>query len=299
MNPMQNKGAGFHAFITKLGPHAVQFGYIVLANLCYVSAVQLFFLDNNIAAGGFAGIATVLNHIFPVSVGVFTFLMNIPLVLVSFKVFGLSYTIKIFVCNVIYTLLDWIIAPIPVVTHDRFAAAVFGGVLYALGSVFIINGKTSGGGSDLLARLLLTKFRNLSLGKMFLLVDGAVVIFAILVYRDIESGVYAITAIAVCSYLTDQIVSGFNVADICYIVTNLDPGPMGAEIMEKMEVGVTLQRGEGMYAKTPRNVLMVVVRPKEIHRLKEIVVAHDPDAFVVVAWASEVMGGGFRNRANF
>ncbi|MDR1136646.1 MAG: YitT family protein [Clostridiales Family XIII bacterium] len=269
--------------------------FLLFGNVCYVLAVQLFFAGNNIAAGGFAGIATVINYIVPISIGNLVLLMNIPLIIVSFFVFGWKYSLKILLAITTYAGLFQLVHTLPLATDDRFAACIFGGVLYAIGAVFILYARTSAGGTDLVARLLLRKFKHLSLGKMFLCVDGCVVIFAVIVYRNIESGVYAIAAIFVCSFLTDHIISGFDNADICYIVTVLDPMPMSKAIMEELEVGVTQQDATGMYSGETKHMLMVVVRPREIHHLKRIVTDHDPNAFVVIAWANEVRGGGFDN----
>jgi len=268
--------------------------YLIAGTLCYAAAMRLFFVDNRIAAGGFSGIATVLNYIFPVSIGTIVFLMNCPLILIAIKIMGWRYCIKTIISMSLYALALNLSESITVLTHDRFAASVFGGIVYALGAFFILQARASAGGTDLVSRLLLRRFKSLSLGKMFFLIDGFCVIFAIIVYGDLESGVYALTAIVVFSYATDRIISGFNVADLCYIITSQPPDEMCKEIMQILHVGITRQEGFGMYAQTNRHVLMVVVRPREIQRLKKIVQKHDPQAFLVVAWASEVMGGGFK-----
>ncbi len=207
---------------------------------------------------------------------------------------GWRYCIKTIISMTLFSLLLNMADSVTVVTHDRFAASVFGGIIYALGAFFILQAKASAGGTDLVSRLLLRRFKNLSLGRMFLLIDGFCVIFAIIVYGDLEAGVYALTAIVVFSYATDKIISGFNVADLCYIITSNAPEELAQEIMQVLHVGVTRQEGFGMYAQTQRHVLMVVIRPREIQILKRIIQKHDPQAFLVVAWANEVMGGGFK-----
>lgn len=272
-----------------------EFAYIILANLCYVTAVQLFFAGNNIAAGGFGGLATILSHITPVSIGNFVLLMNIPFVLISFRVFGFKYTSKIFVAIIVYTSFANLMQGATLATTDKFAAAVFGGALYGVGSVLMLNAKTSVGGTDLIARILLRKFTHLSLGKMLMIVDGFIVLFAIIVYKNLEAGVYAITAISVASIVTDKIISGFNYANICYIITENNPDEMADDIMTQMKIGVTKQNSKGMYSKLPRYMLIVVITPKQTQKVKKIVLKHDPNSFMVVAGASEVLGGGFRN----
>lgn len=274
-------------------PLAKQSFFFLAGTAAYVLALRLFFIDNKIAAGGFSGIATVLSYITPFSVGTIIFMMNCPLILFSTRIMGWSYALKTMAAMTFFSVLLNLAEVIPVITHDRFVACVFGGILNALGAVSLLHAKASSGGTDLLCRLLLRKFRNVSLGKMFLMTDGFCVAFAVAVFRDLEAGVYALTAIVVFSYATDRIISGFNVADLCYIITS-QPEEMSQQIMAEMRVGVTLLEGVGMFEKTKRNILMVVVRPREIQRLKIIILQQDPKAFLVVAWANEVLGGGFK-----
>jgi len=268
--------------------------FFIAGTAANVLALRLFFIDNQIAAGGFSGIATVLSYIVPVSVGNLVFILNCPLLLVSGFVMGWRYTAKTLGAVACFTLALNLAQIVPVATTDRFAASVFGGIFYALGAFSFLNAKASAGGTDLLSRLLLRKFRHISLGRMFMMIDGFCVLFAVAVYGDLEAGVYAMTAIVVFSYSLDRIIGGFNVADVCYIITSLPPEEMGRDIMKELRVGVTRQAGVGMFENTQRHILMVVVRPREIQRLKGIVQRHDPRAFMVVAWASEVLGGGFR-----
>lgn|GEM_PF-168014 len=268
--------------------------YFVMGILFNILALRLFFVDNQIAAGGFSGIATVLSSIVPVSVGNLIFMMNCPLIALSAKFMGWKYAVKTMAAMTCYSMGLNLLEIIPVVTTDRFAASVFGGLFYGLGAASLLFAKASVGGTDLVCRLLLRRFRHLSLGTMFLLIDGFCVILAVIIYGNMESGVYALTAIAVFSYATDRIISGFNVARICYVVTNQDPEEVSQEIMKALHVGVTRLDGLGMYEKSRRYLLMVVVRPREIQRLKNIVQTRDPKAFLVVASASEVLGGGFK-----
>lgn len=278
----------------KLKKFLVQGAYFLAGNLLYALALDLFFLENNIAAGGFAGIATVINYIIPIPVGVVVFLMNIPFLIWSYFAKGWPYTAKTLLSSVVYSALVDLLAFLPTVTHDLLAASIFGGILYGLGAVAMLRADASGGGTDLVARLLLLKFRNLSLGKMFMIVDGLTIVFALVVYRNLELAIYAITAICVCSLCTDKVIAGFNYASLCYIITEKDPREMANGIFERLHRTATLQNGVGLYKNTDKNILMVVVKPRELYILQDLIRAFDSNAFVVEVRASEVHGGGFQ-----
>ena len=165
---------------------------------------------------------------------------------------------------------------------------------FFLGAVLFLKSGASNGGTDLMARLLLVRFRSMSVGKMFLVVDGSVVIFAMIMFRDIEAGLYAIITIYVCGMVNDRILNGFDKANMCYVISDKDPVALSDAIQERLHRGVTLQRGVGMYQGYEHNILMTVVRPRETYRLKEIVKSLDPKAFVIMAEVNEVLGRGFK-----
>lgn len=268
--------------------------YFLLANGCYAFAIQLFLAGNNIAAGGFSGIAIVLSSMLPVSIGTFIFLLNIPFIIIAFFVKGPRYTLLTLCGSTVYATILNAISFLPTVTDNRLVAAVFGGLIYGVGAVLFLRSGASNGGTDLVARLLLVRFRSMSVGKMFLVVDGSVVLFAMLMFRDIEAGLYAIITIYVCGMVNDRILNGFDKANMCYVISDKDPVALSDEIQRRLHRGVTLQRGVGMYQGYEHNILMTVVRPRETYRLKQIVQDLDPKAFVIMAEVNEVLGRGFK-----
>lgn len=268
--------------------------YFLMGNFCYALAIQIFLVGNGIAAGGFSGIAIVLSRFLPMTMGSFIFLMNLPFLFCAFFIKGKRYTLKTLMGSAIYAVLLDGISFLPTVTYNKLVAAVFGGLLYGVGAVLLLKSEASGGGTDLVARLLKTKFPTVSLGKLFLAVDGSVVIFAMIMFRDIEAGLYAIITIYVESIVNDRILQGFDRASMCYIITDNDPSALYRAISRELGRSVTLQHGTGMYQGSERNILMTVLRPRETWTLKQIVGTLDPSAFVVMANATEVLGRGFK-----
>jgi uncharacterized membrane-anchored protein YitT (DUF2179 family) len=144
----------------------------------------------------------------------------------------------------------------------------------------------------LLVKLLVTKLKSVTLGTAYLIVDGLIVVTSMVVFKSFELGMYAAIVIALYSYVSDLIIRGFNRASIFYIITDR-PEPVAEAIMGEMDRGVTKLSGMGMYEKTERAVLMTVVRPREVYKIKDIVKRCDPRAFAVLSSANEVMGEGF------
>lgn len=188
-----------------------------------------------------------------------------------------------------------ILSFLPSVTDDKLVAVICGGLLYGVAASFSVKAQISAGGTDLLAKLVITKLKSLSLGTLLMMIDGSIVVLAMLTYGDIGAGIYALLAIAAGSIVTDKINSGFNKADIFYIFANRNLDEIADAILYDMGRGATCLEAKGMFEKSERKKLMVVVKPNEMPKLKSIVKKYDPTAFIILTSAFEIIGEGFDN----
>lgn len=281
------------SLLQKVGISWKQIGYLLVANVGYALALNMFYVNNNIAAGGLAGIGTVLNSFLPVPVGLTVFILNIPIVLWGITIKGKKYVIMSVITVGVYSLIVDALAFLPCLTDDKVVAVVCGGILYGVAASFSVRAGISTGGTDLLAKLLITKFKSISVGQMLMMIDGSIVVMAMIVYRNVESGIYAILAIAVASLVTDKMNSGFNKASLFYIFANKNLDKIAEAILNDMGRGATMLHGEGLYSHAEKQILFVVVKPMEVPRLKQIVHKYDRSAFIVLGSASEIIGEGF------
>lgn len=267
--------------------------YMVLSQLIYALVLNLFLLNNNIAAGGLAGIATIVNAITPVPVGLLIFAMNIPLFVLSFFIKGWFFTVKNIIASVLYSVFISLTSWLPTLTTNLLIASVCAGVLYGVGVVLSVRGDFTPGNTDLLARLLLTKFKASSIGRMMMWVDGGIVLASMVVLGGFDIGIYAIITLAICAITTDRLLGGMEHGSMCFIITLKDPQAIAGELMHSFNRGATRITAVGMYKGYVQNIILTVVRPKETYKVKEMVARVDPSAFVIVAHAKEVLGYGF------
>lgn len=269
-------------------------GFLMGGNLLYALALALFLTGNNIAAGGLAGIAVVLCGFLPLGVGMLTLTMNIPILVSAVVIKGWRYTAGTIAAAFLYSFTVEILDRImPTLTREPLVAAVFGGVLYGIGMTLLTVGNVSVGGTDLLCRLLNEKIPSLSVARLSLFIDGGIVVLAMLVFGNVEVGLYAIVTIFVCSTVADRVLLGIGRGSICLVVSGKEAEEIAAPLMEKLGRAVTRWSGNGMYTGENRNVLMVAVRPREVFQVKTLLKELDPSAFVVVVPANELIGGRF------
>ena len=158
------------------------------------------------------------------------------------------------------------------------------------GIVFMQGAST--GGVDIAARLLKRKFLELPIGKLMLMVDMCIAILTGIAFRDLNKVLYCIVALFVCSEATDAVVYRLDYSYSAIIITDLNEAVRDA-IDERLERGCTFLRGEGSYTHQEKNVIFCAIKRQQIAELKELVMSVDPNAFLVLQEAHQVLGEGF------
>ncbi len=268
--------------------------YLILGNALFGLAFNLFFRTNDIAAGGFGGLGMVINYYLPwVSIGMVVFIISIPVFIWSLLVEGGKYTLSALISTAVYSFFIDVFAAVPNVTDNLFMAAVCGGAMNGLAAATLVRGRVSGSGTDLLGRLLITRFRVLTLGTFVMMADVVVVVSSVLTFGNLETGVYSGLAIVTCSIVTDWCINGFNRAYLFQVITSVDAAYLSKQIHEQLDRGATLVQVKGTYSFQDKNMLMVVVSPRQVYEMKDLIKKYAPDAFVTLISSKEVIGEGF------
>jgi uncharacterized membrane-anchored protein YitT (DUF2179 family) len=255
-------------------------------------AMAAFLIPNRIAAGGVSGLATVLYHTTGIPVGVMMLAINIPLLYATFRIIGLSFSLRTIVGTILLSVTIDVLGPfIAPVTRDPLLASIYGGVLsgIGIGLAFYFGGST--GGTDLAARLM-NHFTHFSIGQSLLIIDMGIIAVAGFFFGA-ETALYAILALYLSTKTIDLIQEGQGAGRAAYVVSN-HPEEISRRILQELERGVTALQGRGMYTNSERQVLLVIVSRSEIVRLKRLVKEEDPSAFMIITDAREVLGEGFK-----
>lgn len=262
----------------------------------YALSVNCFTSPNNIAPGGLTGIGIMINYLCSFPIGTSVLIMNIPLFIWAFLSLGKYFLGKTVIATLMVSIVIDVmeLINIPAYSGDRLLAAIFGGVLSGAGLALIFLRGGTTGGTDLLARLLSKRFRAVPMGRMILILDCIVVTISIVVYKNIESALYAVIAIYVSSSVIDAILYGSDAGKVLFIVTK-NPQEVSHSIIEKLGRGVTIMQGKGAYTGADSSVLMCAVRRNEVFRVRDIMVQIDPSSFIIVGDAAQVLGEGFKD----
>jgi len=280
---------GFNINKDKLKSHFFTF----ISCIFYALAINLFIKPNHIVGGGVTGIALLINRYLPWGVGLIAYLLNIPIMIMSFKIKSVSFTIK---CLIVTTLLNFLIdalAFLPAMTNNPLIAAGYGGVFLGISVGLNYRYNVSSGGTELLGQLLITKLKNMTIGKILIIIDGSIVLIGSIILHNPENVLLALIMIFVSGKVSDLVVNGFDYVRMCYIITAHEE-KVASELMRQSNRGITKLNGVGMYSKKRYGVLMTAVSKQQFTPLKESVLKIDRNAFVIIINTSEVLGKGFK-----
>ena len=280
---------------TGLSRYVQDYLWIALGSVLYSLSFDWFYVPNQIGFGGLTALGMILNHLSPaVPIGTVVLILNIPIFILGWKFLG-GHTLvsSLFAMAATSVLVDLISAVYTFPPMDPMLAAIFGGVSLGLSLGIIFSKGATTGGTDLIARLLKLPFAWLPMGKLLLVVDLSMLLAVSVAFRSMESAMYGIIALYISTMVMDMVLYGLDQSKVAYIVTS-NPRPLAAEIDKQLDRGTTFLHGEGSFTGQDRLVLMCAFKQRQIVPLKALVHEMDPEAFIIVCNAHEVLGQGFR-----
>jgi len=268
----------------------IEYAGIIIGSIIVGVGLNALLIPNRIAAGGASGIATIVYHLWGWSPGIVLLAINIPLLVASFIVFGMRFGIYTILGSLATSLAVEFTQGITVLTHDPLLASIYGGVVTGIGMGIVFRFRGSTGGTDILAKFV-THYSGLSIGQALLFIDAAVVLAAGLIFTA-EYAMYALIAIFVSVKLIDVVLEGIYSAKALFIISH-EADKIAAELMTRLERGVTMFPSKGGFSKEEKTTLLCVVGRMELMRAKQVVLELDKRAFIIVTEAHEVLGEGF------
>lgn len=244
---------------------------------------------------GISGIAQVLYLYFGLPIGTMTTILNIPIILACLKVLGVKFVLKSVKTLLISNFFMDIIAPLfPIYQGDYMLSCICMGLLSGLGYALIFLRDSSTGGMDFVSLTIRALKPHLSLGKIIVVVDCAVILVCgFLMGGNVDKIIYGLIGTYIVSVVVDKVMYGMDAGKVTLIVT--DKGYDVAEkIHELTERGATLLKGVGSHTKTEKQVVMCACSHKQMHMVQKAVKEVDSGAFLVMMEANQVRGEGFK-----
>ena len=244
-----------------------------------------------LVTGGASGVAIILKKQFGVPLWLTNTAINIPLFAAAAKLKGWSFIKRTLLATVTLSVSLYVIPEMPFLMDDLFLTALFGGLITGAGAGIVFACQATTGGTDMLAALIRRWLPHYTLAQILQVLDAVIVLIGAGIF-GVTYALYALIAIYAVSKVSDGIIEGMKYSKVAYIISDKST-EIAAAILKELERGVTALDARGMYSGNRKDVLFCVVSRKEIAQLKELVVGHDAQAFVIVSDAREVLGEGF------
>lgn len=274
--------------------------YMIIAFglMIYSFAYTALLIPAKVMGGGASGVGIIVYYATGevIPVGVTYLIFNALLISVGMFILGPKFGLKtIFAIgfnSVALTLMQQYIPHDTMgLTSDPLLSAILGGALAGLGVAICFSQGGSSGGTDIIA-MIVNKYRNISLGKVIMLVDVLIIGCSYFVFREISTVIYGYVTMGVLGYTIDLVMSG-NKQSAQITIFSSKSEEIAATIIATSSRGVTLLEGMGAYTKTPQKVAVLVCRKNETNQFYRIIKEVDPDAFITVASVMGVYGKGF------
>jgi uncharacterized membrane-anchored protein YitT (DUF2179 family) len=258
---------------------------ITLGSLIVVVAFNLFLIPHEVLSSGLSGISMILGMISPVNTGVANFLLNLPLLIIGYKMLG-----KRFIVNSIFSVLiisiGLYIVPVHAIADDTILSSIFGGAITGLGVGIVFRCSGSTGGFDIIG-MIVSRKRDFPIGLLLSGMNAIVIVISGFLF-DWDSALYTLVSIFVTGKVVDAIYTDHAKLTIMIITDK------GAEMREHLLLnlyrGLTIMDGVGGYSNSQRNVMITVISRYELNEVKNLITEVDPAAFVNITETIEVMG---------
>jgi uncharacterized membrane-anchored protein YitT (DUF2179 family) len=275
---------------------------LIVSSALRAFGIHSFIVPNVFAPGGVTGIASMVEILSngAINSGYVIFALNIPLIIISFKYLNWDFTLKTLASTILISLMLIGLEQLELNTditfryapQQKILAALAGGVLNgaALAIMLKIGGST--GGTDILAALVNKKYSATGISYFIFFFDGIIVLVSAVLFSSLDPIMLSIVEMFVGARVSETILQGFKSAVRFEIIID-DPDELAAVIMQKLNRGVTCIKAKGMHTNKERNLLVCLVRKRQVSAMRKLLKEYAPDSFTYISQATEVIGEGF------
>ena len=271
----------------------INYAFIISGSFVLALAVVGFFLPNHMVTGGTAGLALLLHYITPFTIGSLIALINLPLLVLGSRYLGKMFAIRTVITIVLISLFIDFLAQIiklePFIL-DTILSSIFGGIFIGLGLALVIKGNSSAGGSTIIAKIISSK-TEIKPAQVILVIDTIIILSALFILDDRAKILWSIISIYITSKMIDYILTGSLNKKVVYLVTQKTE-ELKKLITDELGPEGTIIKGDGLFEGQEKKMILIVVEVTKLQRLRQMVKETDPEGFLIITEASEMLGRG-------
>lgn len=273
--------------------------YAVIVAIALIAALnyEIFVFPNKFAPSGLNGICTMIQHVFGISVGYLSLIINVPLAILVYlfvsKPLALRSMVYVVTFSVGILILDHVDLSMFHYATDTGTSTILGplvaGIIFGYCYSILVKCSAYSGGTDFIAALIHKKKPEQNTLWIIFSLNVVVALCSYFVYDyQIEPVILCILYAFMSSTVTDSVARGSREAVRFEIITDY-PQEIADEIIMKLHHSATMIPAKGMYLGRETSILYCVVNKSQITALSRIINRY-PNTFAVMDSVSEVMG---------
>lgn len=265
--------------------------WITLGAFAMAVGINYFLAPHQIATGGTAGMAQVLEYIYPLSIGTWMILVNIPLMLVGFKYLGTKFIFRTIIAILMISLFLWILPYIldfKTFSNALILNTLYGGVFIGLGIGFIFKGGASAGGGSILAKILSQK-KGVKSSQVLFLIDALVIVSIAWVNHNIELGLWSMIGIFIASKVMEKVLSGNQNQKVIHLSSDQNLEEFGCLLEKELGIQGTYVKGQRLNHQEQKDILFLTVDNSKIFLVKEMILQEGLNVRMMILEAGEIM----------
>lgn len=262
--------------------------------LLFNIGIYNFAVNAEFAPVGVSGIALILRYLFGLPMGITSIILNIPIILVSYKLLGRRFLLRSVKSMVIFALvLDYAVPLLPVYSGNPLYASACTGIFSGLGLTLVYLRNCSTGGTDFLVMAIRKVFPHRSIGQISLVVDAVVILAGGFVFKKMDAVILGMLSSIVTTMVIDKIMYGLGAGKLVLIVT-AHADEAAIKIEEATGRGCTFLHAQGSYSLDDKKVIMCACNNNQVVPIRRVIHETDENAFLIITDSNEVYGEGFK-----
>lgn len=272
--------------------------FIVLGVYLISIGTNIFLLPHKMTTGGASGIATILYYTLNIPMGLSILIINLPLFVISIYKFGFKFSFKTIAATILLSIFLEVFKYNDIIENsptDLFTSCIFGGILTGLGLSIVFKAGASTGGSDLLAQIIFKMIRVERLSNILIIIEVVIISSIIIVFKDINIGLYSLVALFISTKVIDLVFSGVDYVKVVTIITK-KTDKIIEPILNDLKRGATVTNSLGAHSKEEITTITCIITRPQIAKIRSIIHDNDSDAIMYITSAIEATGNGFDDK---
>jgi len=267
----------------------ISWQYLLLTIGCLLCAasLELILAPNELVDGGVTAMAIMGAELTGHPIWMYFLILNIPMLLASWKALGTQFVVRTSYCNIIVVLALYFLRPMPAVTTSEVLIVLYGGLLLGLGVGLVVRNGAAIDGTEMMA-IWLNKNFHIPISTFLLTINVFIIGSAAFVF-DLEKAMFSIAVFFLVYKMIDLVLEGINKMVSVMIITE-DAEAVSNKLITELEARVTLLHGEGGYTKSPRKIIYCIIDRFAYVNLRAMVLKIDPNAILEASLVTEVSG---------